>query len=139
MVEISAEQAVGMVRANEARLGQIRQQMAEATRTMEVIGATRSTLEQLPDEEAVGLMPAGGVYMPIKANASTVKVEVGVGVVVEKTREEAIATLKQREENIRMALAQLQEAGAKIAAESMEIRKKLSERAPQPDVPVISG
>ena len=139
MVEITAEQAAQVIRTNEARIGQIQRQMQEVTRTLEAIAMTRATLEEMPDSDAEGLVPVGGVFLPVKANVSNVQVDIGSGVAVEKTRKQAVDTLKKREEVLQKTMVRLQEAGNRLGAEAMELRKKLAERMKQSDVPVISG
>ncbi|MCK4327173.1 MAG: prefoldin subunit alpha [Candidatus Diapherotrites archaeon] len=141
MVEITAEQAIGMIRGNEAKMGQISEQLQGLARSLEVLMATRSTLEEIKGGEKEGLVPVGGVYLPVGIDVSTVKVEVGSGVVLEKSREEAIEIVKRRENTLRETADKLQGMAKMLRTESMEIRKKLAaaRQPPTSDVPVISG
>ncbi|MFC2174552.1 hypothetical protein ACFLQ2_01655 [archaeon] len=141
MVEVTAEQAIAKIRSNEAQVNQLNNQIRTVVQTLEALGATRITLDQMPDAETEGLAPIGGVFLPIKANATTIKVDVGAGVVVDKTRMEAVEMLKKREELLQKDIERLQALGRVINTESNEIKKKLMEaqQAQQPDVPVISG
>jgi len=138
MVELSAEEAISRIRADEARLGELQNQMQTIARTIEELRMTRATLEQLPEEEATGLIPIGGVLIPIKVNASKVKVNLGAGVIADKDRESAVEILKKREETMRQAMANMEQAFERTRNDALSLKRKLEERQ-KPNVPVISG
>ena len=138
MVELTEKQAIAKLQQNEARLNQLKSQMDGIARTIEELRVTRATIEQMPTDTSGGLLPLGSVLLPVKVTNEKIKVNIGAKVVVEQTREEAINTIKHREELLTDTLKRAQEAGGKISTESYAIQKKLEERR-NSNVPVISG
>jgi prefoldin alpha subunit len=138
MVELSRNEAIARLRMDEERLGAINEQAKSVLRALEEITRSRRTLEALPDTEESVLIPMGGTFLPAKANAQKVYTDIGSGVVAEQGRAEAIRVLKAREDDLQATLKQMQDASAKINADALEIRRKLTAKA-QPDIPVISG
>ncbi len=138
MVELTERQAIARLQQNEARLGQLQAQLDSIARAIDELRLTRATLKNMPEGEASGLLPLGGVMIPVKTLPDKVKVNVGAKVVIEQTRGEAIKTLEKREAALTEALRKTREAGGEIAAESLQIQKKLEERR-RPSVPVVSG
>jgi len=138
MVELSADEAIARIRVDEARLTEMQGQMQAIARTIEELRLTRVTLEQLPEEETAGLIPIGGVLIPVKTNVSKVKVNLGAGVIVDKDREAAVEILKKREESMHQAMKSLEQAFERTRNDALGLRRKLEARQ-NPDVPVISG
>lgn len=138
MVELSESQAIAKLQMDERRLNYIQNQANTILRSLEEIKMTSATIENLPDKGSDGLMPLGGVFIPVSVKEDKIKVNMGAGVVVEQTRQEALETLKKREESLGQTLQKLQELGEKVNAEALELQRKLSERQ-QGNVPVISG
>ncbi len=138
MVELTKDQAIARFRSNESNLMKIEEQGKSIARVLEEIRMTARTLTDLPDKDVTGMVPMGGLFLPVKANASQVNVDIGSGVIVEQNREEALETLKKREKSLQETLRNLQETASKISADSREIRQKLA-GPEQPNMPVISG
>jgi len=138
MVELTERQTIAKLQQNEARLGQIKSQMDGIARTIEELRVTRATIEQMPKKPANGLLPLGGVLLPVTIKDEKIKVNIGAKVIIEQSREKAIETIKSREMILTDTLKRAQEAGGRISAESRQIQKKLEERH-KPNVPVISG
>ena len=138
MVELTERQAIAKLQQNQSRLSQLQSQMDGIARTIEELRLTRATIEQMPKEPSNGLLPLGGVFLPITTSNGKIKVNIGAKVVIEQSREEAIETIKNREKLLTETLQRAQEAGGRISAESLQIQKKLEERH-KPNVPVISG
>ncbi len=139
MVEMTTEEAVNKLRYDEARLNELSKQVQALNRTFEETRMTRVTLEGLPDAEATGLIPLGSVLLPVKANATKIKINIGAGTFVEKTREETIESLKKREKNLDAALQKLQTDFSRIQSEALDIKNKLQQKMNPSDVPVING
>jgi prefoldin alpha subunit len=127
MVELTAQEAVSRVREDEFRLGLIDQQLRALAQLLDEVRVTRVTLEELPRKAAESLVPFHGVFVPAKVGGDSVGIDVGAGVVVEKTVDEAIDFLKKREKLLGDNVSQLQVSAQRIAAEMAEIQAKLNE------------
>lgn len=128
MVEMTLQDALNRLRFDESQLESLNQQLQSTALALEEIRRTRVTLENLPDEEASGLMPLGGVLIPFKADASIVKLNVGSSNFVDTTRKEAVSTLMKREKELEEIIRQLQKNVGVVRKEAVQIKQKLKEK-----------
>ena len=111
MVDLSAKDAMAKVQINEIRMREIEKQVRQLISTLEQLNVTRTSLQNLPDEEKPSFVPVGsGLYLPTTLEKSTVCIDIGAGVVVEKKSDEAVELLDNREKQLKEAQAELAKA-----------------------------
>jgi prefoldin alpha subunit len=127
--EISASEALARLREDEARLENLEKQMTAFVDLLDTIRASRNALETFPKEEQNVLLPiGGGVYVHAKAGgASKVLMEVGGGVVLEKSVKEALNAMKERENSMSDNLRKMQDFANQLSRNSFALKNALME------------
>lgn len=141
MVELSADEAIALLRTEEEKMRAFEGQRQQLLLSLQELAMAKASLEAIPDKKEDALIPiGGGVFLPVEAGNKKVNIEIGGGIVAEKTVEEAMEILNKREELINANLSELNEELKKIAQRAQKLSDKIKEyleRQRQGNVPVI--
>lgn len=140
MVELSFREAVALLKADEEKIKLYEAQKQSLLFALQEINTARNSLEAVVTGRNA-LAPIGaGVLMPIKIGKNKVKVDVGAGVVVEKSVEEAKEILNKREEMIKDTISQIDDEITKLYNTVRDLSAKIQDylrRQKENDVPVV--
>lgn len=140
MVELSFQEAAALLKADEEKIKLYEAQKQSLLLALQEINIARSGLEAL-SKGGNALAPMGaGLLMPIEIKKDKVKVEVGAGVVVEKTVDEAKEVLNKREELIKDTISQIDDEMAKLYNTVRDLSAKIQDylrKQKEDDVPVV--
>ena len=143
VVELSAQEAITRLKMDESQIGMLQQQIRAIVEIIEENKKAIETLKNLPKKETEASIPiGGGIMVPGKLGTQNmVKVNIGAGVVVEQTPEDAIAKLEKRVKGLEKEMKSIQDSGKAINFEAVKIRRKLEEhmarQKPEGDMPII--
>lgn len=141
MVELTPEEAIALLRTDEEKMRALEGQIQQLMVALNEIKLSKASLELIPKDPENSLVPIGaGVFLPVKAGTETVNVEVGAGVVLEETIEEAQALLDKREEDVNKNITEVNNELEKTVNRAQKLSDKIRQhmqRRPQGDVPVI--
>ncbi|HLC37831.1 MAG TPA: prefoldin subunit alpha [Candidatus Norongarragalinales archaeon] len=91
-----------------AQAEQIQQQASALRGLVQENRSSKESLEKMSESET--MFPTGsGVFVKAKPSSKKVLVEIGAGVIVEKTADEAVKTLDERHEQLLKALDTIQD------------------------------
>ncbi len=140
-MEVTVDQAINLLRAEEARVQELTNQLNQAIALMNELQLARITLENLPEEESEVLLPIGsGVFVPSKATRNAkILVNIGSGVVVEKTVEEAVQFLKTRIETLDKTIKQISSSLNQANKNVSVLRRKIDEVLRSRQNPTVVG
>ena len=128
MVELTAKEALNLLKADEERLNLLENEKASLLALLEEIRVAKESLNVLPEKEEEAMVPIGGtVLVPAKLGGKTVNVGVGAGVVLEESIEDAIKILEKRERRINLQLNEITDIQRKIRERDRKISEKLRE------------
>ncbi len=129
MMEITIEQAINMLKAEEAKLADLNKRIADADALLRELVTAKATLENLPDKETETLVPVGGgIFLPVSASKKTkVLVSVGAGVSTEKTIDETVKFLDKRIDAVKKTLNDLINLANKTQKNISVLRAKIDE------------
>lgn len=140
MVELSFQEAVALLKADEEKLKVYEAQKQSLLLALQEIEVARKGLEAVV-KGGNALAPMGaGILIPIKIEKGKVKVDVGAGVVVEKTVDEAKEVLNKREEQIKEAIEQIDAEMVKISNTVKDLSSKIQaylQKQKESDVPLV--
>jgi prefoldin alpha subunit len=104
----------------ESQLQEIRAQMMRMQAAGEEVGKALLAVQEIDENGEFIAVLGSGVVVPAKVSGK-ILVEVGAGVLAEKSKEEAKDILEERAKGITSALAKLQETGSEIVAKLQEV------------------
>lgn len=140
MVELTVEEGLAVLRNEEEKLRMMDMQRQQIMLALQEISIAKSSLEVIPDKKGNALMPiGGGVFLPVEAGGTSVIVNIGTGIVIEKTVQETKELLDKREELLNNSLTEINAEFEHVSSQAQKLSDKIRERLArqQTDVPVI--
>ncbi|MCD6414587.1 MAG: prefoldin subunit alpha [Candidatus Diapherotrites archaeon] len=141
MVELSFQEAIALLRADEEKLKAYESQRQSLMFALQEIAMARSNLEAV-SKGGSGLTPIGaGLLMPVKIEKDKVNADVGAGVVVEKNVDDAKALLDKREELVKDSISQIDDEITRLSNTvqdlSVKLQSYLKSQQGESDVPLV--
>lgn len=141
MVEITVQQAINLLRTEEMKLKQLEEQKQNLYLITQEIELAKDNLETLQAQKDNALIQIGaGMFLPVKPQGQNIEMEIGSGVVLEKSFEEATAALNEREEKIKKAIETIEKRAQKTTDKVKKLSQRIREKMAQgqeDDMPVI--
>ncbi len=140
-MEISLEQAINLLRVEEAKTQDLSDRLNQAIALMSELKIAKATLENLPSKNTETLLPVGGgVFVPSSASRNAkILVNIGSGVVVEKTVDEAVKFLDERAKNLDKTIKEISKLLGQSARNRDVLKSKINDALRSRQGPTVVG
>ncbi len=139
-MELTVDQAIQLLRFEEAKLKDVEARMNQSMALLNELQLAKATLQNLPGKKTEGLLPiGGGVMLPALTEKGNVLINVGAGVVVEKSLEDAVSFLDKRIKMIEENMNNLARLAQKTAKNISVLRAKIDEAIKARQGPAVVG